>query len=379
MRKIKNGPRPLSPLIYFINNKRRSLSMIVALAVSILLIMIFQIVFYTVDESARLAVSGRLDNMTVVYPGEKGVLEEDFLNDIRKNPDTDKTIPMFVMTTDYYHFFGNLNIPVYIISENNLSYAIDKLKLKLKEGRLPVTGKGEILLDERTARNKGKSIGDYVGREVDSNERMSGKYKIVGILEGDCLLGFSIGNANDLNEKNGLLLFSKEGRLEVLNGMFKGIGPEKGRIQTREYGQSVFLEDKKMTNMVTSIMVVVILFITSFAAGNLNYAQYFSRRYEFGTLQSIGYSRAQILLRAAAEIGIMNVFGFIFGIILVFIVAVLLKILVFDPKGYPFVFMQLDGLVKAMVVPACTTIFSLIPAWWTLSRVSPMEVVELYE
>lgn len=379
MKKNKNGVRPLSPVLYFINNKRKSFSMVIALAVSILLIMVFQIVFYAVNESGHLAYSGRLDNMTVIYPGEEGGLKEEFLSRIRKNPNLERTVPIQVMTTDYYHFFGNLNIPVYMVSDDNLKFVIDKLKLKLKEGKLPSFGKAEILLDERTARNKGKSLGDYIGKEVDSDERMSGKYKIVGILKGECLIGLGIQASNLLNEKNGLLVFPKEGKLTALNEIFKGINQDEAKIQTKEYGQNVFKEDIEMSNMVTNIMVTVVIFITSFAAGNLNYTQYFSRRYEFGTLQAIGYSRFQILLRAAVEILILNITGFIFGIILVFMAAALLKVIVFDPKGYPFVYIQLEGFIKAIIIPACTIVFSLIPAWWTLSRVNPMEVVELYE
>lgn len=375
---LKNSIKPLSPLIYFTNNKRRSLSMIIALAVSILLITVFQTVFYAVNESCRLAYSGRLDYMTVIYPGENGGLNEEFLKSISDNQNMERKVPMQVMTTDYYHFFGNLNIPVYWVREGDLKYVIDKLSLKLKEGSLPTPGKAEILLDERTALNKGKSLGDYVGREVDPNERMSGKYKVVGILEGECLIG--LGEVNqDLEEKNGTLVFPQEGKLETLNEMFKGVKQEEARIQTKEYGESVFKEDREMSNMVTTIMVAVIIFIMSFAAGNLNYAQYFSRRYEFGTLQAIGYSRVQILLRAAKEILIMNISGFLFGIILTFVATALLKVMIFDPKGYPFAYMQLNVFLKVLVVPACTVIFSLIPAWWTLSKVNPMEVVELYE
>lgn len=353
--------------------------MALAIAASVLMVMVFQIVFYSVTESGRLAVSGRLEHMTVVYPGDGGIVGQSVLNKIQKSSDMERIVPMLVGTTDYYHLFGNLNIPVYLISNQNINYVIDQLDLELKEGRLPVEGKSEILLDERTSKNKGKQLGDFIGREVDSNERLAGKYQIVGTLKGDCLIGLSVTNDLASIEKTGFLLFAKAGRLGSLNKVISGTSLVEARIQTEEYGEGVFEEDNKMMSMVSSIITAVIIFIMSFAAGNSSYAQYFSRRYEFGTLQSIGYSRAKILLRAAREILFMNVAGLIFGVILTLSAALMLKALVFDPKGYPFTFITIDGLLKAFIIPICTMIFSLIPAWWTLSRVNQVVIIEKYE
>ncbi len=371
--------KPLSSFKYFINNKRRSFSMALAIAVSVLMILTFQIVFYAVTESGNLTFSGRMEHLTVVYPGDNGIVEQNVIDKVNRCSDVEKIIPFLVATTDYYHFFGNQNIPVYTLKKGDMEYAISKLGLKLVEGRLPGKGKNEILLDKRTAKNKGKKLGDFVGREVDKSERMSGKHKIVGILEGGCLIGFTQASAEGMDIKKGFLLFPKDGRLDSMNKLFKGIGSEGAQPMTKEDGVSMFKDDTEMMEFVYTIITAVIIFIMSFAAGNSSYAQYFSRRNEFATLQSIGYSRAQVLLRAAREITLLNAGGFLIGIVLTLIAAFLLKALIYDPNGYPFILMPIDGLVKAIVIPVCTTLFSLIPAWWTLSKVNQLEAIEKYE
>jgi ABC-type lipoprotein release transport system permease subunit len=372
------GIRPLAAGRYILNNKSRSASMMLAVAVSVLMIMVFQVVFYSVKESGRLAFLGSLSHMTVVYPGEQGGISDNVLKEISDSRHITKAVPMLTVTTDYFHFFGNLNIPVYLIEADNLEYVLSGLNLSLKEGRLPYAGKNEIVLDQRTAKNKGKKLGDYMGREVDQDERMPGKYKIVGILEGDSLLGLgTVGEEMVLSDRNGLLLFADD--LEKVNAIFVDVPPEDARAMTKELGDSHFVSDGRTMNTVSTVIAGIIIFIMSFAAGNLSYAQYFARRYEFGTLQAIGYGRMQILLRAVREVIIINAAGLFLGILLTLLAAVLLNVTVFQPSGYPFVMMEFGGILKAIVVPASTAAFSMLPAWWLMSKVDPLTVVEKFE
>lgn len=369
--------QPLSAGKYLIRNKRRSASMMLSIAVSILLVLVMQMVFNAVKESVRLAYTGRLEHMTVVYPGENGRISENILIDIRNSPDIGLRLPMLSMTTDYYHFFGNLNIPVYLVDQKQLPAALDQLRLHLTEGRLPEQGTDEIILDRRTANNKGLQVGDFVGRAVDSSERMPGNHQVVGIVEGDCLIGFGTMAQEQLSEANGLLLFGDD--LEKANKIFRNAAKEDVWVQIKEFGVQELQEDMQMMRTISSIIVGVVLFIMSFAAGNLSYAQYFARRYEFGTLQAMGYSRSAILLKGAREILLMNAAALVLGVCLVLVSASALQTFLFEPKGYPFVFMHRDGFLQAIIIPAFTVMFSLIPAWWVLSKVDPLTVVEQFE
>ncbi len=351
-----------------------------AIAVSILLLMVFQTIFYSVTESGRLVFSGPLNHMTVVSRGDNGIINPNVLSKIKESPDIERIVPILLSNTDYFHVFGNLNLPIYYVSNNNLNYVLEHLGLELVEGRFPEQDKSEVLLDERTLKNKDKRLGDYIGRDVDPNEKLFGKYKIVGVLKGECLMGITVTDeATILKNNSRYLLFATAGRLDSLNKLISGTSSEDAKFQTKEDGRRDFEEDIELMDMVSTIIAAVVIFIMSFAAGNSSYAQYFSRKYEFATLLSIGYSRAKILLRAAWEILITYIIGLILGIILVLIAKLALKVLIFDPNGYPFILFQLEGLSKVFIIPLCTVIFSLIPAWWTLSRVDQVEIIEKYE
>lgn len=373
------GTKPLSYRKYFFNNQKRSISMIMALAVSVMMIVIFQMVAHVVVESSRIAMTSRLERITVIYPGEKGTISQEVVERISNNAEIDKLIPMYSETTDYYHLFGNLNIPVYIIGEEDLDYSLKGLGLTLKDGRIPKVGKNEILLDWRTANNKNVRIGDFIGREVDPNERMPGKYEVVGILDGDVLIGILPIEARRLILNNGMLVFPKSEGLDLFNKSLGEIPPEDIRYHTKEYGERIFEENKKTLAILTSIVAIAILFVMSFAAGNASYAQYYSRRYEFGILQAIGYNKAQILLKAAKEIALTSIIGMVIGLFMSVLLGMGVIKVYFESKGYPFALVNLDGLIKIFIVPICTAVFSLIPSGWVLSKIDPMMIIEKFE
>ena len=374
-----NRLKPLSALRYIVNNKKRSVSMIMAIAVSVLLILIFQIVFYGVTESAKMATIGRFERLSILGPGDKGVISDKVITQFYDSPLIEKIISTESATTDYYHFFGNLNIPVYSLTRDDLQYVLKALDMKLKDGRLPDTDKQEIIVDEKLLNNKGKKLGDYIGKEVDKGERLDGKYKIVGVVEGNCIIGLSaIGYKQEIQSSINLL-FPKGGRLNELNQQLEEIAPADAQFNSLNKTLEWLSEDVELSEDATTLILIVIMIIMSFAAGNSSYAQYFSRRFEFSTLQSLGYTRLKILLRAACEILFTNTLGFVFGLILTVLSALCLKMLIYDPNGYPFILVNWVGVIKAAIIPLCTIVFSLIPAWWTLSKNDQIETMEKYE
>ena len=373
------GLKPLSALRYIVNNKKRSISMILAIAVSVMLILVFQIVFYGVTESAKMTTLGRFEKLSIIGPGDKGVISDSVITKLYDSPLIEEMISTQSATTDYYHFFGNLNIPVYSLNKDDLQYVLKALDLKLKEGRLPDTDKQEIIVDEMLLRNKGKKLGDYIGKEVDKGEGLDGKYKIVGVVEGNCIIGFStIGNKQEI-QNSIILLYPKEGRLNELNKQLEKIAPSDAQYNSLDKASEWLNKDTELTEDASTVIVIVIMVIMSFAAGNSSYAQYFSRRFEFSTLQSLGYTRLKILLKAACEILFTNMLGFVLGLILTVLSALCLKMLIYDPNGYPFILVDWVGVIKAAIVPLCTIVFSLIPAWWTLSKTDQIEAMEKYE
>lgn len=371
--------KPLSFIKYFNNNMKRSLVIMVALILSIFMIIIFQMVIYSVTEAGRLGDVGVSDYVTKVFPKAEGRIDESVVKDMQSNPEVEKIMLMNQQDMDYNHFFGACNIGVFSVRDVNVKYVLDKLGLKLKEGRMPIAGKNEILLDWRLVNNKNKKLGDYIGKELNQQEKLPGKYKIVGTLEGKCIIGLIPLEENKALSLNSLFIFPKYGQLKEINQEIKKVSLDKATFWSKEKADNNYNVTQKSINNLFGIMSMAIIFVMSFASGNSSYAQYFSRRHEFGILQSIGYTRGEILLRTAKEMALLNLIGLAGGIILGLITGLILDQVFFIPHGYPFILIQPDGLIEVFTIPLCTALFGLIPVGWLLSKIDPMTVIEKNE
>ncbi len=371
--------KPLSSAMYFFNNKRRTISLAIAIAVSLLTALLFQILFFAVEESARLTTIGLHEKTSLLISPEDSELSKSLLEAVKKHEAVERLIPISDAYTDYYHFFGNLFVPIYSVSGADLEPAMDALGLALVEGRLPRTGENEIILDELTMNNKKKKLWDYVGHEINADERLSGKYQIVGVVSGDCLIGLSTKDDMTAYEKAVNLVIPKQGKIDVLNQFLESIPEKEARVQTRNTELRRYLDNKNLTSMSYNVITIVILFIMCFAAANASYAQYQARTSEFATLLSMGYTRFFILKKAAYELLLINIIGFILGLMAMSLSALLLKVVIFNPNGYPFSFIKLNDALSAFIIPLCTLIASLIPAWWTLSKLDQIQIIDMFE
>lgn len=371
--------KPLSFMKYFKSNFRKSAAITAALVLSVFLIIVFRMVTFSVTEATRLADVALFADMSSVMPGEVGKLDEGVIEQIKGMSAVDRIVPVLGRHTDYNHFFGTSDAFVFTLRNADIGYVLKKKGLKLAEGRMPKPGENEILLERKLANNKGKKLGDFIGMEVDPSEKLPGKYRIVGLLDGNCIVGFIPMDDSQASQLLNLMVYPKDGQLSEMNSELAGLPAKKVNKWTIREANDDYIGNARTLNTIFEISAFAVIFIMSFASGNSSYAQYFARRYEFGVLQSIGYTKSQILLRAAREIGFFNLFGFIGGALFSIAAGMVLEVAFFEPHGYAFRLIQPEGVLIALTVPVCTALFGLIPAGWLLSRISPMTVIEKFE
>lgn len=353
--------------------------MTLAISLSVFMIIIFQTLTYTVLEGGRLGDVVVVQHLTKIYPGDLGKISELTMEKIKHSEAVERVIPMNAENMLYHHFFATANTQIFFVSDQDITYVIEKLGLKLSGGRLPEIGKNEIVIESKMLKNKNLKIGDFIGKEVDTSENLPGKYQIVGILEGSSMTGLISVEESKIAELSSALVVPKAGKLEEANEWISSIPKEELSSWTLSKALVNYHNNATTLNTIFGILSIAIIFVMSFASGNASYALYFSRRYEFGILQSIGYTRTQILFRVGREILFLNLLGFITGLVIGIGTELILNVTYFEAHGYPFLLIQPDGLIKAITIPLCTSLFGLIPAGWLLSKIDPMTVVEKFE
>jgi ABC-type lipoprotein release transport system permease subunit len=376
--KSKNYIKPLSATKYYINNLKKSLLISSSIGFSILLIIIIQQMLYSQNIASKLASYEHLKIMTIKYNEKTENFNQNKYSNIKNIDSVEKVVDADIMYAGYNNMVGNMNVNIYSINKENLKYFIDKLDISIVDGRLPESTGNEIVIDEYLLRNTGKKIGDYIGREVDKNERFPGKYKIVGVLDKKLLIGIVLKDGYG-KDNNGKLFFPKKDQLNSMNSEILKEYSSEGKINTIGFAAKRMDNNNKEFNLISSIIIMILVFILAFTSGSSSYAHYYSRRNHFGILKGIGYTKNKIVRIVTKEILLDNFIGLIIGIIVSILFMYILQMIFFKPGGIHFKALHINSNIKIFIIPLSTFIFSCISAWWIIMKINTIELIEKFE
>jgi|GEM_PF-4939791 len=369
--------KPLSLRSYLTNNFRRTVGILLALSLGIASVLIFDSISYGVTTSSQLGDVDVVERLTKLYPGDDPASYESSRNELTANPDVERLIPVRMEDMNFQHFFGIANVQCFFTAPEEISYLLEKMDLHLASGRLPADEK-EIVLTGYLAANKGKTIGDTIGKVKDPTEKLPGEYTIVGILEGEMIVGFGIDNSGAPDGAN-YLAVPAPGKLASVNEAIRNYTDSSLYYWDLGKAQETDGSNKSRLNGIFDVFALAIMAMMAFGIGNASYAHYFSRRYEFGLLRSIGYTKNALLFRVIKEVTGIVVIGLLLGCVIGLGVNLYLKGVTFDARGYPFVLVQARGLLRMIAIPMASAVFAIVPSAWLLSNLDPMLVVEKNE
>jgi ABC-type lipoprotein release transport system permease subunit len=368
--------KPLSVIKYFINNQKKFLSVFIAVSLSVFLIYTLQMLITSMSDSVRSSYTEPKKYFSALYSRNE-LLDRNLFEQIINNKDVEKVIPCFTYSLTLNINIGGSNAtPLYVTTLNDNKFLMNKMNLKLVEGSLPQPGTLGIVIHRYLAANKGLKVGDVLTSTSANIDYLPCTFIIVGIIEGKSVVSF--GNLNSGQAASyGLIIVPKEGSLKSLNRYLDSLPPS-NMYTLSTYDSEKRILDRTINNtfMLTTVMSILILLIVSSCVGFLSYIYFYHRRYELGLLNAMGYSMQQIMSRAFSEIFILNISGFISGILLSFITVFFLNILLFLPGGQPLYLFDFSSALQAFSVPIFAALFSLIPVWRMLRKLDPISIIE---
>jgi putative ABC transport system permease protein len=373
---------PLSIFKYYYNNKKRFLSVFISIALSVFLIYTFQMIIYSSFRTGHnLAVEPKKYYSTIAPKGQ--VLSKGLIDSISHVKGVDRVIPCVFDNTTFNSGIGsNYNTAILSLKGDDIKLMMDRLGLKLTEGRLPYETAREIILHKQVAANKNLKVGDYIGRLFSKNESLPGVYKIVGIIDGKSILSFAPIKTyiNDYSLPYeyiyGGIILPKDNSLDEMNSTLDSLSPSNFQIDTLNDDLKWQKEYTTKISMLLTLIFTLVILIVSSCIGFLCYIYFSERRSEFGLLWAIGFSKQQVINRAFAEVNGINFAGFICGILLSMLTGVILNIVYFIPLGDPLEIASASYMLRAACSPVFVTLFSLIPIWRMLKRLDPISIVE---
>lgn len=372
--------KPLSVLYYCLKNRKRVLSMAISIGFSIALIFSLSFLLDEIKHSDEYTTLNPLESYSEVWPSTEKPITKDVINMIINDKNTDKVIPRISQKTFYYRIAGRNNVSLFSLNHEDMQFFLKRLRLKLVKGRLPTEDTTEIAMDYHVAKNKGLKLGDKIGYDVDKKEgNISGTHTIVGFIDGDCMVMVTpIQKEIDGSRllPSGILVFPKEGKMEQYNEFLEGLPKQTVGVWTYQRAAKAVEKDSKDLKKYMNILVVMLIIVLSLSTGNASYINIIQRRYEFGLLNSVGYTNMQILKKASMEIFIMNLTGYIAGVVLTLVFAAVEYIFVFEPNGLILRLVLPDAILQTLAILVFSSLFSIIPVSRMLQKIDPISIIE---
>lgn len=375
--------QPLSPFLYFRRNKRRFLASVISIITAICFLYIMESFVHSIMLSVLATDGSELHVAMEVFPSSTvPQVPAQVIQDLEGNPHIDRLVPVSMKSISFNIPGTSNGISVCSVSNSDRAYFLSRFDIHVLQGRLPQNGRNEIAVNERLAVNNHLHVGSHVGSALDKAQDLEGNYTVVGILRGNSSISIMGSSYSDSQKPdravqlaNGFLVFPKTGQMTEAEKAVQPLirknlvvwTPARAAMQFAATTQSVNILDGFA---VLSIFVMVVCLVCS------KYAQYFERRGEFGVLNAMGYTRADLIRRTFWEVTLTNLFSFALGMVFAVVICRIVTYNMFERIGGVGVYLYGKAAVVALLAPLFTTLFTLIPVFRLIGRVDAISIIE---
>lgn len=372
---------PLSTFKYIKNNVSKTLPILIAMIVSVLLIYIFSLVTKSSIEVANLTGTNIFSKYTIVSSNNEEPIPKNYVDKITNDNNVGHVIPLISEYgyLQYSNVFGSMSIEVLNFYEKDIAPVISKLNMKLAEGRLPMESKNEIIIPKKYALQNKVKTGDYIGSEVSSSYAIKGKFKVSGITDGPVMLAVISDNKDNIPRetviKHSIFFSVKDVKDKNLINYLSKDTPK--NVLIMDYYSIVKQIDEvlKSVDALSFMLNMIIIFVLCVSLGNLNYINFLNRKYEFGVLSAIGYKKSVLYFKLWKENSTVCLLGYAGGILLSTLVAYILNLAVLYPNGKFISLGSVSGAGIALMVPILVSFLSIIAPIKELRKTDPLDVI----
>jgi hypothetical protein len=268
-------------------------------------------------------------------------IDGEMIEAIRQFEHTDRIAPCVLQFTEIASPISQVGVRIYLLGAQDLISLMSDMDLSLAAGRLPEPERAEIVLHELVAANKGLSIGDSIGFDLDPAERLLGQYTVVGLLRGQALCGFApiehwqTQNQISQPQEYGILVFPIAGHLQDLNRFITYLPATGAEISSYEISRTIHEEASGKVYLLLNTIFLAVLLINSLCVGFLTYLFYLGRARELALLQVIGYNRGAVLRHNLLDVLMINLAATLLATGLALLIIAVLNQAVFQAAGMP--------------------------------------------
>jgi putative ABC transport system permease protein len=382
--------RPLTALKYFWQNKRRAATVFVVLLLAVSVVSFITSLVTSLMVDANKTYLDGLLKMSYISPTSSSMfLSDSTVKKVNGFSNVDHTYNVNIQDTTMTALMGNIGTQVFIPDKvADISKIMRDMDVKLSAGRLPSARGYEIAMSERLLKNKGLKIGDYIGSDVNDQEYLNGKYRIVGSLKGESIV--SLANKSTYIESlkssgmkiaksMGMIVISKAGKLSKMNKQLASISSKTASVTTYDSVLKILNSELASANTLLTIIIIVVVFIISLSIGAMIYIVYMNRSEEFGILHAIGYRKSFINNMIFKELVSLSAVCWVGGYLFSWLLISGINKFLLQPKGQALYFFSTTGLLNTLIIPVMVVLCATVPIFRKLKKWDPIAVIERRE
>jgi hypothetical protein len=362
--------KPLSVWKYYRNNPKKVAIVLMMVSLSIFLQYALLIYMATWQKQAYALEPFKL-NSNIYVRAQKS--KQSRLKQLLGNhPAISRAFPLGITVTSR----PNGRAFIFSFHSKDMNPALNVLDLVLIKGRLPAAGTREMALHRRLAALKELKIGDRFGRQYSGRDYLKGEYKLVGLLDGDLLIGLAdldpyFRDYPSMIKNTGFLVVPHKGQFDKVVRFLNQCVREDPQLYT--FYRGTFL---KNDILVLNALYLAITCIVTICVIFLFYLYLYERRPEFCLLEALGYTRPMIIGKAFLVIGGIGLTGWMLGGIAGWLSGRALSGSVFVKQGLPLELWKISYPFKLLLTPIVIVLSSLWIVRRMLKKVDPISAIE---
>ncbi|HEV3028046.1 MAG TPA: ABC transporter permease [Planctomycetota bacterium] len=372
---------PLSPWTYGRRNVRKVLPALIILTFVVMLVFVILSTLGGLRES-MLVYTGEFDAWTLVFPKKDTRLPRALLEEIAAHPAVERMVDSRNCFVRVRTLIGPMPFNLRAGRREENRFLLERVNARLRAGHLPEPGTNEVAIHENIMKANRWSLGREFGVDVDEEDWMLGRFKVVGILEGPVPVGvcsFEYLNSPlqyafsaKLWERE--IIVARPGRTAELNAFLRTLKDVKVYDKARAVDDVTEGFDRII--LVFRFISILLIVVVSFVVGLINNIFFAQRVDEFAVLLAIGHTQRRVFRMVTGETaGLMGV-SWTLGLGLGIAMYAAFCALVMEPRGIPLPLWQPGPLLISLILPVVAQAFAVVTVLGKLRRLDPVTIIE---
>lgn len=372
---------PLSPWTYGRRNVRKILPTVIILTFVVVLVIVILSTIAGLKDSS-LVYTREFDHWTIAFPKKDTRVPKELIAEIAQHPSVERVIDSRNGFVRVKTLIGPIPFNLRAARLDELEFLMKRAEARLKEGTLPRPGTSEVALHENLMKANGWVLGREFGMDVDEEDWMPGRFKVVGVLEGPTPLG--ICSFEYLNNPlqyafsaklwERVIIVAKPGRTEELNAWLRTLKNVKVYDKARAVEDVTQGLDRIL--MILRFISITLIAVVSIVVGLINNVFFAQRIDEFAILLAIGHTKRRLFRMVVGETAVLMTLSWAVGLSLGYGVFGAFRGLVLLPRGIPVPFWHLSPLLVSAALPVVAQVFAVVTVIGRLRRLDPVAIIE---